>query len=75
MHDPAQCWVGHRAVVEVSTQRQDDDERTTWLGYCRHQQVNEAPPFFFRRRLCEEFLELVNQQQGFGVWFLRQRSC
>jgi len=36
----------HRTIIEVCTQRQDDNERATWLCASCYQQIDELLAFF-----------------------------
>src|SRR6266487_2658635 len=72
LHKLVQLWIAHRAVVEIGTQREQDDDRTTRLGAGSHQQIKEVTPLILRRRLGEQFLELVYQQHYFCPWSLRK---
>src|SRR5216683_1637502 len=57
-----ECWVVHRPVVEVATQRQDEQQGTTWLSTCGHQQLDEVLPLPFVGRLGEEFFALIDHE-------------
>src|SRR5713101_7585272 len=60
-----QFGVVYRAIREVGTQREQDNDRTMRLGGGGHQQIEEVAPIILRWGLSEEFLELVYQQHHF----------
>src|SRR5258708_7726840 len=58
----SQFWIGKRTIIEVSAQRQDDNERSARLRRGGDQQVDELLAFVLTGSEGEEFLELVDQQ-------------
>src|SRR5260370_35160745 len=61
-----QRWIGQRAIIEVGTQREQDDDRTVRLGDGRDQQIKEVTPPIFCTFLGEQFLALISQNHPFG---------
>src|SRR5207247_9764268 len=71
----SQFWLLCGTVIEVSTQRQDNEEWAVRLRDGRHQHINETLPLLFSRRLCEQFLELVNEEDDSRFRSPSQVAC
>ncbi len=65
--EAAEFRVVHRPVVEVATQRQNEQQRSTRLGTRSDEEVDEVLPFQFVGRLREEFFELIDDEDNFCV--------
>src|SRR5216683_1830742 len=52
----------HQSVVEIGSQCQENDERTSRFCGSGQQQVDEASPLVFGFRLRKEFLKLIYEQ-------------
>src|SRR5260370_19607406 len=60
--EAAEFRVVHRSVVEVATQRQNEQQGTTWLSTRGDKELDEVLPFPFCGRLGEEFFALMDRE-------------
>src|SRR5712692_9788904 len=64
----------HWPVVEVATQRQNEQQGTTWLSTRGDKELDEVLPFPFVGRLSEEFFALIDHEHhGWYGW--RHQLC
>src|SRR5438067_8352323 len=71
LNEVAEFGIVHRSIIEISTQGDNDDDRTLGLCCSSYQQINKVLPVLFRR-LRKKFLKLIHHKHYFCPWRFHQ---